>query len=182
MLNNPATLLSATALFAAAFLTPGLFAADAPRRAPGFSLPDVKTQQHDLADYRGRVVVLEFMQTTCPHCAAFTSILSQVEQKYGNKVAVVSIVNPPDDPNKVSAYISGHRIDYPILLDCGQVAFSYVQKSSFDLPGVYLIDGSGMIRNHWEYSPTARDIFEGNGLIPEIDKLMAGSAPQPKKK
>ena len=93
-----------------------------------------------------------------------------------------TIVNPPDDPNKVSAYISGHRIDYPILLDCGQVAFSYVQKSSFDLPGVYLIDGSGMIRNHWEYSPTARDIFEGNGLIPEIDKLMAGSAPQPKKK
>jgi peroxiredoxin len=166
------TLLCAAALFAAA----------APRRAPGFSLPDVKTQQHDLADYRGKVVVLEFMQTTCPHCGAFTSVLSQVEQKYGNKVAIVSIVNPPDDQNKVSSYISGHRIEYPILLDCGQVAYSYIQKASFDLPIVFLIDGNGMIRNHWEYSPLTLDVFEGNGLMPEIDKLAGGGAPPPQKK
>ena len=53
----------ATLLFAAA-----LFAADASRRAPGFSLPDSKAQQHDLADYRGKVVILEFIQTACPHC------------------------------------------------------------------------------------------------------------------
>ena len=53
-----------------------LFAADFSRRAPGFSLPDVNTEQHDLADYRGKVVILEFMQTTCPHCAAFTEVLA----------------------------------------------------------------------------------------------------------
>jgi peroxiredoxin len=160
-----------------------LFAADAPRRAPGFSLPDIKTQQHDLADYRGKVVVLEFMQTTCPHCAAFTSVLSQIEQKYGNKVAIVSIVNPPDDQSKVSSYISGHQIDYPVLLDCGQVAYSYIEKASFDLPSVFLIDGSGMIRNHWEYSLLTRDIFEGNALMPEVGKLAGGSAaPLQKKK
>ena len=43
-----------------------LFAAEPPLRAPGFSLPDLKADQHDLADYRGKVVILEFMQTTCP--------------------------------------------------------------------------------------------------------------------
>ncbi len=43
-----------------------LSAADASRRAPGFSLPDSKTQEHDLADYRGKVVILEFMQTGLP--------------------------------------------------------------------------------------------------------------------
>src|SRR5438552_9990158 len=90
--------------FVILFCAAGLFAADAPRPAPGFSLPDVKAQQHDLADFRGKVVVLEFMQTTCPHCAAFASLLSQVEKKYGAKVAIVSIVNPPDDQSKVSAY------------------------------------------------------------------------------
>src|ERR1700724_3167584 len=106
-------------ILAALLCASAVFPADFSRRAPGFSLPDVKTQQHDLADYRGKVVVLEFMQTTCPHCAAFTSVLSQIEQKYGNKVAIVSVVNPPDDQNKVSSYITGHQIDYPVLLDCG---------------------------------------------------------------
>ena len=164
------------------FCAAALFAADAPRRAPGFSLPDVKAQQHDLADYRGKIVVLEFMQTTCPHCATFASLLSQVEKKYSTKVAIVSIVNPPDDQSKVSAYISGHGIDYPILLDCGQMAYSYIQKMQFDLPGVFLIDGNGTIRNHWEYSPMTREIFEGNALMPEIDKLAGGSGAPPKKK
>ena len=38
------------------------------RRAPGFALPDLNLNYHDLADLQGRVVLLEIMQTTCPHC------------------------------------------------------------------------------------------------------------------
>ncbi|HLY20286.1 MAG TPA: redoxin domain-containing protein, partial [Bryobacteraceae bacterium] len=45
------------------------------RRAPGFSLPDLHLQQRDLGDYRGRIVVLDIMQTTCPHCARLSEIL-----------------------------------------------------------------------------------------------------------
>ena len=56
-----------------------LFAADALRRAPGFALMDSKGQLHDLADYRGKVVVLEFMQTTCPHCAGFAPTLQKAQ-------------------------------------------------------------------------------------------------------
>ncbi len=44
------------------------------RRAPGFALPNSQMKVVDLADYRGKIVVLEFMQTTCPHCAAFADI------------------------------------------------------------------------------------------------------------
>ena len=46
----------------------GLFGANefSNRRAPGFSLADSKFQQHDPQDYRGKVVIVDFMQTTCP--------------------------------------------------------------------------------------------------------------------
>ena len=65
-----------------------LTAQQALRRAPGFALPDGITGQiRDLYDYRGKVVVLEFMSTTCPHCAAFADILAQAQQKYGDRVA-----------------------------------------------------------------------------------------------
>jgi peroxiredoxin len=149
-----------------------LFAADASRRAPGFSLPDSKTQQHDLADYRGKVVILEFMQTACPHCAAFNSALSQVERKYGDRVAILGVVNPPSDMAKVNAYVVANKITYPVVFDCGQVAYSYFRSGSFDVPHVYLIDANGAIRDDFGYSDATKDIFEGNGLFPRLDAIL----------
>ncbi len=149
-----------------------LFAADYSRRAPGFALPDSKTQLHDLADYRGKVVILEFMQTTCPHCNAFASVLAQVQQRYGDRVAIISIVNPPDDQTKVAPYIAAHKVTYPILFDCGQVAYSYLHSASFDIPHVYLIDANGAIREDFGYGDTTKTIFEGNGIFSHLDALL----------
>jgi thiol-disulfide isomerase/thioredoxin len=156
------------ALLCAAALT----AADASRRAPGFSLPDSKQQQHDLADYRGKVLILEFMQTGCAHCAAFNSVLSQVERKYGDRVAILGIVNPPSDIAKVNAYVLANKIAYPVVFDCGQVAYSYFRTGTFDVPHVFLIDANGAIREDFGYLDTTKDIFEGNGLFPHLDALL----------
>jgi peroxiredoxin len=149
-----------------------LFAAEASRRAPGFSLPDSKARQYDLADYRGRPVILEFMQTTCPHCNAFASVLAEVQQKYGDRVAILSVVNPPDDQGKVTAYTASHKITYPILFDCGQVAYSYLRMPSFDIPHVYLIDANGGVREDFGYSDSTKEIFEGKGIFPHLDAML----------
>jgi thiol-disulfide isomerase/thioredoxin len=163
------SLLGTTAILISASV---LFAADSSRRAPGFSLPDINTGQHDLADYRGKVVILEFMQTTCPHCAAFTEVLAQVQQKYGDRVAIISVVNPPDDQPKVRPYIAAHRITWPVVFDCGQVAYSYLRAPSFDIPHIFLIDGNGGIREDFGYTPATRDRFEGKGIFSHLDALL----------
>lgn len=155
-----------------------LLAADGPRRAPGFALADTKAKLYDLYDYRGKIVLLEFMQTNCAHCAAFTNVIKKIQQKYGDKVAILAVANPPDNGNTVNQFIAGHQITYPVLFDMGQVAYSYVLKGSVDLPQVFLIDSKGMIYSQFGYSPMTRDIFEGNGLLNEIDRMLAaGGAP-----
>jgi len=159
-------------IIATLFCVAALLAADAGRRAPGFSLPDSKTQQHDLADYRGKVVILEFMQTACPHCAAFNSVLSQAQQKYGDRIAILGVVNPPSDIPKVNAYAVANKINHPLLFDCGQVAYSYLRSGSFDVPHVYLIDANGTIREDFGYSDATKDIFEGNGLYSHLDAVL----------
>jgi peroxiredoxin len=171
-----ALLLSTAALFAAGD--------NSGRRAPGFALPDSKMQVFDLADYRGKIVLLEFMQTSCGHCVAFADVLERVQQKYGDKVAVLTVVNSQgDNQNTVAQFISGHRITYPVLFDSGQMAYSYLRSTRFDTPHVFLIDASGTIRNDWEYGLLTRDIFEGNALMSEIDGLLPGpAAPQKTKK
>jgi peroxiredoxin len=169
--------------FALLLLAAGvLCAADAPRRAPGFALPDTKLKIFDLYDYRGKPAILEFMRTNCPHCATFATVLNNVQQTYGDKVGIVAICNPPDTMNTMSQYVAGHKITYPVLYDMGQAAYSYLLTTTFELPQVYLIDAQGMIVRQWSYSPLTRDVFEGKGLFPELDRLLGPFTPAPRKK
>ena len=144
-----------------------------PRRAPSFTLPDQKGQFHDLLDYRGRVVVLEIMRTVCPHCKAFTGVLEQLKAKYPGKVAVLSIVNPPDTPQTMLSYLAETKSNSPMLFDMGQVAYSYVRSGRIELPRVFLIDAQGMIRGDYSYGDATKAFFEKGGVITEVDKLIA---------
>src|SRR3982751_331294 len=99
------------------------------RRAPGFSLPDTKLQQHDMQDYKGKVVLLDFMRTDCPKCQALTAVLEQVKAKYGDKVQVLSVVpaNGTDSTQTVLRYIAAQKATSPFLFDCGQMSAAYLQ-------------------------------------------------------
>ena len=146
------------------------------RRAPGFSLPEAPGVQRDPQDYRGKILIVDFMQVTCEHCVTFSAILEQARAKYGDKIAILSIVNPPSDAKGVADYIAQHKTKSPILFDCGQVAYSYLKptSSTITIPHVFLIDGEGMIRNDFAFGNATLDIFQGKGLFAEIDKLLAG--------
>jgi thiol-disulfide isomerase/thioredoxin len=147
------------------------------RRAPSWALADYKGQWHDLLDYRGKVLVLEMMQTTCPHCAAFADILGQIPHKYEDKVAVLAVVSPSNDtPQKVMEYVTGHKVTYPVVFDMGQMQYSYILQPHVDLPHVYIIDQNGYIRGDYGYGVTTRDIFEGKQLFTEIDRLLGTPA------
>lgn len=147
------------------------------RRAPGFALPDSKGRYHDLADYRGKFVLVDIMSTACPHCAVFSKLLEQVKSKYGEKVAILSVVNPPTRPADVAKYVQANGVTVPILFDCGQMAASYLkvtpQKPSFDVPHVFIIDKSGNIVDDYGHSPLTKGVFEGQDLIEILDKLTA---------
>lgn len=166
------------------FLSLSVFAAGelVGHRAPGFSLPDVNFKYHDPQDLRGKIVIVEFMQTTCPHCGAFSKILEEVPAKYPGKVAVISIANPPDTPQTVTQFIAAQKISNPIVLDrCLQVAQSYLRwtpkmSPGFDIPRVFVLDANGIVKLDLEYSVLTKEIFEGRGLFTEIDKLLASPA------
>ena len=161
-----------------------LMGADSPnRRAPGFALPDSKMQVYDLADYRGKLVLLEFMQTTCPHCATFAAILNEAQQKYGERIQILAVANSGhDNATTVAQYTAGHQVHYPVLFDAGQMAYSYFRSTSFDNPHIYLIDANGNIKSEFGYGPMTKEIFEGQALFPEIDRLLAAGAPGSRKK
>jgi peroxiredoxin len=149
------------------------------RRAPGFSLPDMNLKQYDPQDYRGKILLIEIMQTTCSHCATFSSILEEISSKYRGQVAVLSIVNPPDTTATVRQYISQHKLTTPILFDCGQVSASYFkatpQTSGINVPHLFIVDAHGTIQDDYPYGPLTRGIFEDRNLFTELNRMLGKS-------
>ena len=151
------------------------------RRAPSFSLPDSTGKQHDILDFRGRWLLLDFMQTTCPHCIALSKTLEEVKARYGAKIAILSIVlAPPENTQTIGKYIAENRVSYPIVFDQSQVTIAYFkatpQKSSFDVPHLFVVDPQGNIVRDWGQSDQTHDILEGQGLAKELERLMAPSS------
>jgi peroxiredoxin len=146
------------------------------RRAPGFSLPDTNNQQQDLADYRGKVVIVDFMKTDCQHCGAFSRILEQVKTRYGGKVVVLSIAPAPDSPMTVAQFRSKYGVTYPILFDCGQTTFSYVRPNplnpAIELPHFYIVGPDGLILKDFVFGPKTAEIFQGRELFAELDRIL----------
>src|ERR1700676_22348 len=100
------------------------------RRAPSFSLPDSTLQQHDILDYRGSWLFLDFMKTDCPVCKQLSVKLEGLKAKYGVKVAVLSIVvTPPETQATVGKYIAETKASSPIVFDLSQVAISYFKAT-----------------------------------------------------
>ena len=138
-------------------------------------------KQYDPQDYRGKVLIVEFMQTTCEHCQQFAAVLEEARAKYGDKIAILSIVHMPDDNGKtVPDFVAKFKVKSPILFDSGQVAYSYLKPpmngaaARISIPHVFLIDGAGMIRSDFAYTETTKNFFQPKGLFAELDKVIAG--------
>ena len=163
---------------AAALLQAGPLAG---RRVPSFALPDVQAKYHDILDLRGKVVLIDVMQTNCAHCQEVTERLEKIESQYGDRIAILAIVVPPDNADTVKQFIGRFRVRYPILFDCGQATAALLQVTPqhprVNFPNLLLVDGKGMIRE--DYTWTADEAtLTGKGLTDKIDALLAGT-PKP---
>lgn len=162
------------------------------RRAPGFSLPDSNINYHDLGDYRGKIVLVDFIKTSCPVCNSSHKILESIRQKYPDKVTILSVVpSTEDNANTVRQFVGQNSVKTPVLFDCGQVMASYLKltpkNSNIGLPHLFLVDANGVIRNDWEYLGGAGNVFESlPALQKEVEAVLnsgsAGPAKPPAKK
>jgi peroxiredoxin len=165
---------SAALLCAALLVVPVTGQGLSGRRAPSFSIPDSALNQHDLLDYRGHWLILDFMQTNCPHCKALSKTLEEVKTRYGPKVATVSVVVPPDTMATVAKYIQENKITATIVFDSGQVAMSYFKatpsRPGFDTPHWFAINPAGMIVRDW-----GQNSADSQDWVKEFDQLVAGT-------
>lgn len=148
------------------------------KRVASFTLPDATGKYYDVLDFRGKVLLIDIMKTDCAHCQAFTKTLERVKARYGDRIAILSVVNPPDDPPKVANYIAKFKVTSPVLFDFGQATAAMLkitpQNPSISLPHLLVVDANGIVQSDWPFSDAQKAIFDGDGLFAILDKLLAG--------
>lgn len=139
------------------------------RPAPAFRLPDATGRSVSLADYKGKLLVLEFMNTTCPHCQKFAPVLESVHTRFKGKVGVVSIATHPDNARTVAEFAKTYKASFPILVDPqNTAAMDYLKPGppnyGFSIPHLFLIDSSGFIRDDFIQNPSNSQFFTPEGF------------------
>lgn len=113
--------------------------------APEFALADTTGKKHKLSDYKGRVVVLEWVSKDCPWSVAACPLSNSTAAKFaGQKVVWLAIDSDKGhDAAGYQDYIKEKKLSYPILLDSdGAVGHSFGARVT---PHLFIIDKSGKL-------------------------------------
>lgn len=111
-------------------------------RAPTFSTQDLQGRPVRLADYRGRIVLLNFWASWCIPCRREFRLLQQFN---GDRVAVLGVVFR-DEVAPASAFMRDQGATWPGLVDPrGQIAEAYGVGTRPGIPVTVAISAEGRL-------------------------------------
>lgn len=111
--------------------------------APAFSLQGLDGSTHELSDYSGRVVLIEFWATWCGPCRLQAEILSRLYEEVGGEDVEFLAVSLGEDEDVVRRFTAKDPFPYPVLLD-PEESLGYALEI-FALPTVMIVDREGGI-------------------------------------
>uniref|UniRef100_Q01Z23 Redoxin domain protein n=1 Tax=Solibacter usitatus (strain Ellin6076) TaxID=234267 RepID=Q01Z23_SOLUE len=156
-------------------------AADAPRPSPPFTIERTTGPALNLRQYRGKVVALAFIQTTCPHCQALTTELNLIAHDYAARgVQFLECAFNPDATATMPGFLEHFKPSFPVGFSNQVAVMSYLQHSVLDphplyVPHMVFLDRAGVIRADY---PGESDFFRNAGpnIRAELDKLLKAPA------
>ncbi len=169
--------------FACAALLAGSLMADDTeniRKAPelAFSIPG--QPDHLISQYRGKVVALEFIFTTCPHCQAASHYMAQLQSEYGAKgLQVIDVAVNPNADLLVDEFSKDMHVNFPVgwTTQNQMTSFMGFTDARFVVPQLVLIDRQGNI--HWQTPATEepggawRKLMNQDAIRQHIETLLA---------
>jgi peroxiredoxin len=131
------------------------------RHSPEFQLNFVGGEQKLLSSYRGKVVMLEFIFTTCQHCQHASEVFSKLHTEFGSRGFQPLAVAWNDMANMlVPDFIKTFKVNYPVAFASREAVLDYLGLSATVrtvVPQIVWIDRKGMIRSQTSAEAQAED-------------------------
>jgi len=111
---------------------------------PSLELKDLAGNTHTLAQYQGRVVLINFWATWCPPCRDEMPSIQRLREQLAGQPFVVLGVNYGESAGRISSFLRQVPVDFPILRDPRHEAIEAWRVRT--LPATFLIGPDGQIR------------------------------------
>lgn len=154
--------------FARLWLTDAQPAKDPAQVLLATQLPDLEGQRQGLGQWQGKVLVVNFWATWCPPCLKEIPEFVRMQDSYGAQ-GLQFIGIAIDDQAKVEAFVTSHRVNYPILMAGGADGLTLARDAGNRLGGLpftVIIDRQGR---------TARvelGVLDEKKLLPMVKNLL----------
>lgn len=127
------------------------------KSAPEFARPAFDGGKLDLAEYRGKVVLLNFWATWCAPCQTEMPVFSAWQRRYGAEGLQVIGISMDDDAAPARKLAKRLKLNYPVAM--GDAPLGELYGGVEGLPLTLLIDRGGVVRAVFqgETSPEAME-------------------------
>lgn len=145
-------------LFAVAVTALALQASEPGKKAADWKLQDVNGKAVSLADFKGKVVILDFWATWCGPCVKEVPGFVELQKQYGPEgVVVVGVSLDDEGPKVVKKFMEKYSVNYPVVMYNNKVIKDYGNIQS--IPTTFVIDRDGkIIFKHVGF--TEKSVFE----------------------
>ena len=157
------------------------------KAAPDFALKDAEGRTYRLSDYKGKIVVMQWINPQCPVCKGCMSsgdvktMLSDIRSIDSEVVFLPINSTHFMEAKETTAYLKKHRIDAPGLIDRdGTVGRLYGARTT---PHVFVIDQAGVLRYDCaiDSKRDKPDADRTNYAVNAVRQLAAGETVSPDK-
>jgi thiol-disulfide isomerase/thioredoxin len=124
-----------------------------PSTVLGAALPAVTGNEFKLADYSGKVVLVNLWATWCGPCRMETPELVKIHKEFHSKgleMVGLSTENPEASAESVKNFVRDYKVDYKIGWATPEVAMTFMQLTGRNaIPQSFLIAPDGRILNRF---------------------------------
>jgi thiol-disulfide isomerase/thioredoxin len=134
---------------------------------PPLQLRALDGHAYDLAQLRGRVVLVNFWASWCPPCVREMPSMQRLKEKLADRPFTILAVNMAEPDKDVRVFLKRVSVDFPVLMDRDGVALK--RWKVFVFPTSFVLDPAGRIRLgvfgevEWDSPEVLEQIY---GLLP----------------
>jgi len=111
--------------------------------APPFAVTSTTGQPISLANYKGKVLIMEYFATWCSPCRDSVAHLVNLNQKFGKLgVQILGMSLDEHDEKAVREFIVANKVNYPVAFAEERLQTDYAVRS---VPTLYVIGKNGVI-------------------------------------
>ena len=110
-----------------------------------FTIADMNGNEVDLAELKGKVILLNFWATWCGPCKVEIPGFIELQDEYGDQGFQVLGLSVDDTPEQIRPFAEEFDVNYPMLVGLGRDDFQDAYGPIWGLPVSYWIDREGTL-------------------------------------